>query len=394
MAMWVVADPPEAYARWAEAQRAEAPVPSDTTAQQGQRPFQQHCAACHTVRGTGAGGILGPDLTHLMSRETIGAGLLPNTPGNLSAWIVDAPSLKPGTRMPATMLSGPELRAVAAYLARFKGQSRVHTESDLRSFVTWCEERGLDPLAAQRPHIELYVRWMQEVRRYKPSTISRRVAVVAGFYRTCVIDELLAHSPAEYVRRPNVPPESPTLGLTHLQFEAMLATARQSSNINDFALVAMLGLLGLRIFEACGANIEDLGEEHGHRVLKVHGKGGKVVLTPLPPAVSRAIERAVAERESGPILRTRRGTRMDRHCATRRLHRLAQAGGVHAARMHPHMLRHTFVTTMLDAGVDLRDVQIAARHADPRTTMRYDRARKNLDRHPNYILAAYMASGT
>ena len=60
----------------------------------------------------------------------------------------------------------------------------------------------------------------------------------------------------------------------------------------------------------------------------------------------------------------------------------------------PAVLRHTFVTTMLDAGVDLRDVQIAARHADPRTTMRYDRARQNLDRHPNYILAAFMASGT
>ena len=54
----------------------------------------------------------------------------------------------------------------------------------------------------------------------------------------------------------------------------------------------------------------------------------------------------------------------------------------------------TYVTTMLDAGVDLRDVQIAARHADPRTTMRYDRARTNLDRHPNYILAAYMSSAT
>jgi integrase/recombinase XerD len=67
---------------------------------------------------------------------------------------------------------------------------------------------------------------------------------------------------------------------------------------------------------------------------------------------------------------------------------------VNVARMHPHMLRHTYVTTMLDRGVDLRDVQIAARHADPGTTMRYDRARKNLDRHPNYILAAYMASGT
>jgi hypothetical protein len=58
------------------------------------------------------------------------------------------------------------------------------------------------------------------------------------------------------------------------------------------------------------------------------------------------------------------------------------------------LLRHTYVTTMLDAGADLRDVQIAARHADPRTAMRYDLARQNLDRHPNYILAAYMASGT
>jgi integrase/recombinase XerD len=58
------------------------------------------------------------------------------------------------------------------------------------------------------------------------------------------------------------------------------------------------------------------------------------------------------------------------------------------------MLRHTCVTTMPDAGADLRDVQIVAHHADPRTTMRYDRARNNLDRHPNCILAAYMASGT
>ena len=80
--------------------------------------------------------------------------------------------------------------------------------------------------------------------------------------------------------------------------------------------------------------------------------------------------------------------------ASRRLRRLAATAGIQAARAHPHMLRHTFVTTMLDAGVDLRDVQIAARHTDPRTTMRYDRARQNLDRHPNYILAAFMASGT
>jgi integrase/recombinase XerD len=275
--------------------------------------------------------------------------------------------------------------AVAAHLARFKGSSREHTASDLRCYLAWCAERGLDPLTARRPHLELYIRWMQEIRRFKPSTVSRRFSVTAGFYRTCVIDGLLEHSPAEHVRRPSVPPESPTLGFTHLQFEALLTAGRESSNACDFALVAMLGLLGLRISEATAADVADLGEEHGHRVLRVCGKGTKVVLVPLPPAVGRAIDRAIGVRASGPILLNSRGARMDRHAATRRLRRLAKTAGVRIARPHPHMLRHTFVTTMLDAGVDLRDVQIAARHAEPRTTMRYDRARKNLDRHANYI---------
>lgn len=73
--------------------------------------------------------------------------------------------------------------AVAAYLARFQGCSRYHTESDLRCYLAWCAERGLDPLAARRPHFELYIRWMQEIRRFKPSTVSRRFSVTAGFCR-------------------------------------------------------------------------------------------------------------------------------------------------------------------------------------------------------------------
>jgi integrase len=82
----------------------------------------------------------------------------------------------------------------------------------------------------------------------------------------------------------------------------MISTARLAPNINDFALIAMLGLLGLRIFEACGASIDNLAEKHGHRVRKVRGKGGKTVLIPLPPAVGRAIDRAVDGRDAGPIL--------------------------------------------------------------------------------------------
>jgi integrase/recombinase XerD len=118
---------------------------------------------------------------------------------------------------------------------------------------------------------------------------------------------------------------------------------------------------GLRIFEATG-------EEYSHRVLRVYGKGTKIVLVPLPPAAGRAIDRAAGSRARGPILLNTRGARMDRHAATRRLRHLAQAAGLQIARAHPHMLRHTYITTSFDAGADLRDVQIAARHADPRTT--------------------------
>jgi hypothetical protein len=84
-------------------------------------------------------------------------------------------------------------------------------------------------------------------------------------------------------------------------------------------------------------------------VLRVRGKGGKVVFVPLPPAVARAVDQAVDGRTDGPILRDTLGARMDRHAAIRRLKHLAEAAGIRMPRMHLHMLRHTFVTTMLDA---------------------------------------------
>ena len=123
--------------------------------------------------------------------------------------------------------------AIAAHLARYKGLSRAHTSSDLQVYLRWCTEHQLDPLAVRRADVELFVRWLEEAGRFKPSTVSRRLSVVTCFYRTCVIDAVLNASPAAYVRRPPVSSESPTLGLSHLQFEDSGGAAeRDATDVN------------------------------------------------------------------------------------------------------------------------------------------------------------------
>lgn len=92
----------------------------------------------------------------------------------------------------------------------------------------------------------------------------------------------------------------------------------------------------------------------------------------------------------GPIFSGPDGQRLDRHGAARIVRRAAHRAGI-TKPVGPHTLRHAFITAALDAGVPLRDVQEAASHADPRTTMRYDRARGRLDRHATYIVSACLA---
>jgi cytochrome c oxidase subunit II len=119
MAFTVVADDQPAFETWRAAQ-VEGKAPADSDPQpiaDGRQVFQTHCGACHTVRGTSAGGRVGPDLTHVMSRATLAAGTLPNQPGWLAGWIADPQHIKPGSKMPVLDISGPELHAVTAYLA-------------------------------------------------------------------------------------------------------------------------------------------------------------------------------------------------------------------------------------------------------------------------------------
>jgi cytochrome c oxidase subunit 2 len=117
MAFLVVVEPMDQFLTWIDHQRQGAPPPADDVKQRGHDVFMQGpCVMCHTIRGTAAGSRVGPDLTHVASRQTIAAGTLPMTRGHLAGWISNSQSVKPGNRMPPTLLSGDDLQALLAYL--------------------------------------------------------------------------------------------------------------------------------------------------------------------------------------------------------------------------------------------------------------------------------------
>lgn len=121
MALQVVAEPPAQFQAWWQAQLAAAgPAPAAGPAAAGAALVQARCSACHTVRGTDAGGIVGPDLTHLASRRTIAGGTLPNDAQHLADWISHSQRIKPGTKMPEFALSAADLSNVVAYLSTLR----------------------------------------------------------------------------------------------------------------------------------------------------------------------------------------------------------------------------------------------------------------------------------
>ena len=281
-----------------------------------------------------------------------------------------------------------EQQALAGFLSGYRGLTREAYALDLRQFVTWWSEHHLGLFAARRVDVEYFARDL-EARGKARATVARRLCTIAGLYRYAEEEGLIDHSPAVHVRRPRLDYESHVSGLDRNELGALLVAAGLSS-ARDHALISLLALNGLRISEAIGADIEALGLERGHRTLTVTRKGGKVVTLPLAPRIARAVDLAIGERMGGPIfLGTDRG-RLDRHAAGRIVRRAARRAGI-TKRVGPHTLRHAFITAALDAGVPLRDVQEAASHADPRTTMRYDRGRISLDRHATYIVATFVA---
>ena len=251
-----------------------------------------------------------------------------------------APSTALATIQPA--FTDAERLALAGYLAGYRGLTRDAYALDLRQFTTWCRDRSLALFAARRANIESFARDL-ETRGRARATVTRRLSTIAGFYKYAVEEELLDHSPAAHVRRPRVDYESHAVALDRNELGAILVAAGLGPSA-EHALISLLTLNGLRVSEATG----------------------------------------------GPVFLAADGRRLDRHGAGRIVRKTARRAGIGKS-VTPHTLRHAFITAALDAGVPLRDVQEAASHADPRTTIRYDRARDSLDRHATYIVAAYVA---
>src|SRR5690349_5740987 len=171
--------------------------------------------------------------------------------------------------------------ALAGFLAGYRGLTREAYALDLRQFTTWCRTRSLSLFSVRRADIETFARELESRGRAR-ATVTRRLCTIAGFYKYAVEEELLEHSPAAHVRRPRLGYESHATALDRNELGAMLVAAGLGSP-GEHALISLLALNGLRISEATGADIEQLGLERGHRTLTITRKGGKVVTIPLAP---------------------------------------------------------------------------------------------------------------
>jgi len=179
-----------------------------------------------------------------------------------------------------------------------------------------------------------------------------------------------------------------------------LLLAARDGHPRDFLLVALLGLNGLRVSEAIGADVLDLGSSGGHRTLRVTRKGRKRGIIPLAPIVCSSVDEFLAGRTEGPLLPRLHssGAVLDplagisRQTAYERVRHLADWSGVNPE-LSPHSLRRSFVTLALQDGVPLHQVQLAVGHANPATTMIYFKDAANLDENPTFGLAEELLEG-
>lgn len=310
---------------------------------------------------------------------------------------------------PSTTTIGQLARLTDTWLrVRRSARTRLAYRRDLQQWLVHCAETGVDPLRARVADVDAWIIAQRlygarsargtETRPAAEATIARRIAAVSSWYEyliTGTADDpqpLVTRNPAGRATRPRLDPDySPTVGLTDLETDRLLAAA-DADSATTCALIRMEFTIGLRVGSTLAARVEHLGWDQGHRVLDITVKGGKTSRVPLPPVVADAVDQMLAERgnpDEGPLFLTPTGRPIYHMYVYRLVRRLARAADLPAAdRLTPHGLRHTAITQYLQqTNGNVRGAQLFAGHARPETTMRYDRARRGLSDHGAYVLA-------
>lgn len=312
------------------------------------------------------------------------------------------PAPRGASRVPVVAASGGG-EFTDAWLAnrRLSPHTRAAYRRDVGGWLTWCGARDLDPLAATFLDVNAYARQVEETAA--PTTVARKMSALSSWYDFLVKLQALDANPVAGADRPRLDRDhSATIGLAPEEVDALLRAAAAATGptaARTRAAIALLADLGLRVGELVSLDVNDLGEERGHRSIRFTGKGGKHRRRALTPGTVAAVDAYLSERAdaegvtvgelTGPLLATASGGRLDRHALFRLVRKVARDAGIPAAdKLSPHSLRHAFATTARAEGVALEDVQDAMGHADPRTTRRYDRDRHNLDRDPAYAIWA------
>jgi integrase/recombinase XerD len=233
-------------------------------------------------------------------------------------------------------------------------------------------------------------RWLAAMRAagLAPATLSRRVSAVRSYFRHLVLIGIREDNPAAAIQLPRRAQRLPR-ALSPAEMERLIEAAAGTlpRALRDHALVELLYGAGLRVSEAVG--LEKGAVDLDDRIVRVFGKGGKERLVPLGRPAAEAVRRYLAlgrphldRRYRAELFLNARGGALTRAGAFLILRKLADKAGLDPERVHPHLLRHSFATHLLEGGADLRSVQEMLGHADLGTTERYthvsDRRRRDV----------------
>lgn len=309
----------------------------------------------------------------------------------------------------------PPVNADSLADALVAGQLSLRTRrayaSDLTELLSVLESWNVGLTAVNRDHLNAYRAWLAGESvpglaprlACAPASVSRKVSVTRQFFAEAESRGLIPVNPAARLRGFQVSDESKTLGLSRQQARDLLDRIDTTMllGLRDRALLSLMIRTGLRRMDALGATLGALGEQQGHRTLRVRSKGNKERLIKIPTEVVRHLDawreaagRLRQEVDKTPLfcglVKAGRGKEMryvlvgdgqqalSESAVWKVVVRRAQAAGI-GENITPHSTRHTFITLALDAGAPLHKVQVAAGHADPRTTERYWRTKQNLD---------------